>query len=205
MGRPPGRRSDDYDDKRAALAHQVYLALLEDPQISLTRMAECAGVTRPTLVHYFGDRNGAARAALESAALVGRRFLGLIVSLPIHDPQQVLEQVLLLTIVGWRDRGVGRLHEVGIQLGLNDAETAHCYLSEILDPLTESMQHLLDRMVVAGSIAHPDTHTAAVQLLGPVVLALLHQHGLGGRSVSPLSEEDLAREHVRAFMRAYAT
>ena len=33
-----------------------YLALLEDPQISLTRMAECAGVTRPTLVHYFGDR-----------------------------------------------------------------------------------------------------------------------------------------------------
>ena len=205
MGRPRGRRSEDYEAKRDALAEQVYFALMDDAHVSLSGMASHSGVSRPTLVHYFGDRNGAVRAALSSAARLGRRFLGHLVSLPIDDPQTTLTQVLELTIAGWRDHGVGHLHGVGIQVGLADTPTAHCYLSEILDPLTESVQILLDRMVRDGTVQHADTRMAAVQLLSPVIIALLHQHGLGGRTTAPLDEEALAQEHARAFLLAYGT
>jgi len=203
MGRPAGRRSDDYEDKRRALAHAVYQSLIDDATISWSAMAERAGVSRPTLTHYFGDRHGAVRAALTVAASEGRRFLGHIVTMPSEDPEQTLTLLLTLIVVTWRDRGVGRLHDVGIQTGLGDPDSARCYLTEIQDPLVESIQHLLERMVTEGRLRHPHPRQGALQLLGPVVLALLHQNGLKGRHLSPLDEDALARETARGFVAAY--
>jgi AcrR family transcriptional regulator len=205
MGRPPGSRSDDYEEKRSALAHSVYKALIEDAHVSFSGMAERAGVSRPTMAHYFGDRNGAVQAALSAAAHDGRRFHGLIVSMNTDHPEHTLSLLLTLIIAGWRDHGVGNLHGVGIQAGLADTETAHCYLGEILDPLTESVQHLLERMIQEGHLRHAQPRQGALQLLGPVVVALLHQNGLKGRLTAPLDEEALARETARGFLAAYGT
>jgi len=205
MGRPAGQHNVDYEEKRAALAHAVYEALLADATISWSAMADHAGVSRPTMTHYFRNRNGAVRAALTQAASTGRRFLGHIVSMPIEDPEHTLTTLLHLIVVAWRDRGVGRLHDVGIQTGLGDPASASTYLNEILDPLTEAVQHLLQRMVDEGRLQHPEPRLGAVQLLGPVVVALLHQNGLQGRHTAPLDEEALARETALGFLRAYGT
>ena len=203
MGRPSGRRSEDYAEKRDALAHAIYLALIQDAQLSFAGMADAAGVSRPTLQHYFGDRAGAVRAALASASRVGARFYDQIAGMPVQDPEHTLVLLLVLTIAGWRDVGVGNLHHVGIQAGLADIATGQSYLQEILDPLVDATARLLARMNEAGTLRHPTPRVGALQLLGPVVVALLHQRGLGGAACNPLPEETVAREVALGFVRAY--
>jgi len=204
MGRPVGRRSEDYEEKRAALAHAIYLGLIADAQLSFSGMAELAGVSRPTLQHYFGDRDGALRAALVSASAAVQRFMDQIRFMSVDDPSQTLTMALVFTVAGWRDFGLGNLHYVGIQAGLADAATGQCYLSVILDPLVDATADLLTRMNEAGTLSHPAPRAGALQLLGPVVVALLHQRGLGGAGTNPLQEEAIATEVVAGFVRAYS-
>ena len=124
--------------------------------------------------------------------------------MPTDDPEATLANLLRWVIVAWRDRGFGHLHHVGIQAGLADAESASTYLREVMDPLAHSVQALIERMVGRGQLCHSDPKKAALQLLGPVMLALIHQDGLQGRVTSPLDEEALARETAHGFLSAYA-
>ncbi|MEM6928134.1 MAG: TetR/AcrR family transcriptional regulator, partial [Myxococcota bacterium] len=68
MGRPRGSRNQDFDTKRTALAERMADHLLVDGAVaSLADLARAAGVSVPTLRHYFGDRRGAVVAALQQA------------------------------------------------------------------------------------------------------------------------------------------
>jgi hypothetical protein len=49
-----------------------------------------------------------------------------------------------------------------------------------------------------------DTRHAALALLSPVILALLHQAELGGAKDHPLDVDRFLSDHAAAFARAYA-
>ena len=87
MGRPTGARSQDYEDKRQALAKAILVALIDDPLLSLRRMADAAGVSRPTVLHYFGSRDGAVHAAMEIAGDEGRIHVELLEKMPLTTPR----------------------------------------------------------------------------------------------------------------------
>lgn len=200
-----GGRSSDYEAKRAALAERIFRLVIRDGTSSLHAMAQHAGVSRPTLRHYFVDRDGAVRAALETAATYGAPHQRYLAALPVDNPRECLLTALRDLCSGWQDHGVGNVHLVGLKAGLEDATTGETYLTVILEPLLRAVETLLTRLVQAGGVAAHDVRSGALALISPIVLALLHQDALGGAQQRPL---DLAafREHlVDAFLRAHPT
>lgn len=204
MGRPKGKRSPGYMQRRQELAQKVFQTILEDGNTSLRAMAERTAVSRPTLRHYFGSREGAVKAALASAADLGRPLQERLSSLPIDNAKSTLTDALQLLVMGWRDLGVGRLHEVGLKTGLEDAGTARTYLSDILEPLLQAVETLLIRLVGAERLEAHDTRQGALMLASPVFMALLHQDGLGGGGIRPLGVDAMVETIVDAFCRAHA-
>ena len=47
------------------------------------------------------------------------------------------------------------------------------------------------------------TRVAALSLISPVYVSMLHQHGLSGHDLRPLDLMELARELAANFVRAY--
>lgn len=204
MGRPKGKRSPRYAQRRQELARRVFQTILEDGNTSLRAMAERTAVSRPTLRHYFGSREGAVNAALASAAHLGRPHQERLAELPIADAETTLREALGLLVIGWRESGVGRIHEVGLKTGLEDETTARTYVSDILEPLLQAVETLLVRLVQAQQLQPLDTRQSALMLVSPVVMALLHQDGLGGGGIRPLGVEEMVGTIVDSFCRAYA-
>ncbi|HCH62312.1 MAG TPA: hypothetical protein DFR83_05875 [Deltaproteobacteria bacterium] len=203
MGRPKGKRSPGYAERRQELARRVFQTILEDGNTSLRAMAERTAVSRPTLRHYFGSREGAVNAALATAACIGRPHQERLAELPIDDARTTLTDALRLLVMGWRDLGVGRIHEVGLKTGLEDERTARTYVSDILEPLLQAVERLLVRLVNAERLSPLDTRQGALMLVSPVVMALLHQDGLGGGGIRPLGIESMVDTIVDAFCRAH--
>jgi len=200
---PPGRRSDDYDDKRDALAHKLFQLLIEDGSTSLAAMADHAGVSRPTIRHYFGDRDGAVRAALEAGARVGEPFVSGLAALPVDDPHDTLRTALRQIVEGWRRYGVGRIHAAGLRIGLEDEATGSTYVAQILEPMLGAFETILTRLVEAGRLGPLEPRYGALALASPVVVALLHQDGLGGAALRPLDLDALIERLVDDLCRAW--
>lgn len=197
MGRKKGSRSADYEEKRAELARRVFQCIMADGGTSLHAMAEHTGVSRPTLRHYFGDREGAVRAALEAAAEVGSGYVRQVALVDGETGAEALRAALEFVVVGWRDYGVGRLHEVGLKMGLEDEATGRTYLGVIFEPLLRAFEGLVMRLQAEGKLPpERDPHAVALGVVSPIMMVLLHQFGLGGKSVREVDLGDVLDEIV---------
>ena len=204
MGRPRGTRNADYADRRRELAFRIFQCILTDASTSLNAMAEHTGVSRPTLRHYFGDRDGAIRAALEEAAKVGRPYAESLRVPSADTPQECLHDALSRIILGWRRGAVGNVHLVGLKIGLEDAPTGATYVSQILEPILQAMEGLLEALIERGDLEAHSTRVGALSLVSPVVMGLLHQDGLGGAEIRPLPMEGLVDTLVEGYCRQHA-
>jgi len=181
MARKRGSRSHDYDEKRTELARRLYRCIAYEGVVSFNAMAEVLGVSRPTLRHYFGDRDGAIRAALELGARLGARRFAHVVDIRATTAPQAIREALEYVVVAWRDYGLGRLHRVGLQVGLAEATTGRAYLQHALEPLLDAFEALLSRLQEEGLLAADrEPRPTAIVVVSPLWMALLHQHALGG-------------------------
>jgi hypothetical protein len=98
---------------------------------------------------------------------------------------------------------VGDLHRIGLAEGLRNPHTALDYLNDVLEPTLQALETRLAGLVAQRAIVECDTRHAALLLLSPLLLALLHQRDLGGTRCRPLSIPALIDEHVKVFVRAY--
>ena len=73
MPRPKGVRDADYNNKRTALLHRMMEQVIgrEPARPSMRQLADAAGVSVPTLRHYFGDRTAVFAAMLEEYRRLG--------------------------------------------------------------------------------------------------------------------------------------
>ncbi len=186
--------------RRAELITRMLQHLLRtDPsEVSFRGLAEAAGVTRPTLKHHFGDHQGALRATMAEAGRMGTQHLHRVRQAQ-GDPTEVLTTLLLAVVVAW-EHGLGALHRFGLQVGL-DGDLGEAYLRSILDPTLDAFAYLLGRYHLEGVLNLPDARSGALSLVSPVVLALLHQHELGGKTTSPLDVPAFIQDHVARFVR----
>jgi AcrR family transcriptional regulator len=191
MARVAGARNAQFEERRNALISKAKerLSLQNGQSPSFRELALAAGVSVATLRHYFGDRESLIKAVFAHYLQSGQRHLE---RTRAPDPSEVdleesLRDFLQRLVRGWTGGTVGALHRIGLAEGLRHRGTALDYLVDVLEPTLQSLE----------------TRHAALMLISPLLLALLHQHDLGGTRCRPLAVDALIDEHVKVFARAY--
>jgi len=205
MARTSGSRNRDYDEKRVALLKRLEprLSDLSKVRPSFREMAGAAGVSVPTLRHYFSDRDGVLQAYLVWQGGESARYRPLVAT--TEDPfQHSIRKVLHGSAFGLKDMGRIRTHVVGLAEGLHNDRVGPSYLQATLEPLLASMEQRLTLHVSRGEMVATDVRHAAISLIAPLLLAILHQRELGGSSVRQMDLDQFIEDHAAAFVRAYA-
>jgi len=206
MPRTSGARNADYDQERTRLALAI-MARLREPDgasASLRELAVGAGVSVATLKHYFGSRDGVIRAALEVLHGQGARYI-VEVATAEHGPVTESLRWTLQSIAGaWRKHGLGRVHAMGIAAGVQSDALGPAYLEHVLEPTLVAVEARLATHVARGELERCDLRAAALLLVSPLVLGLLHQGELGGSKCRPLDVDKFVEELLARFLRAYA-
>lgn len=205
MGRISGARNRDHDDKRRQLAETLAMQLLQAGAAypTLSALAEGAGVDPGTLRHYFGDRQGVVRAAFESLLRFGDAQKARAAQLGELPAREALSTLLHRIAAAWPAM-LGGMHAAGISEGMADAALGQSYVSTMLEPTLDSVEQLLTRFHARGELDVPDVRVGALALLAPVMLALLHQHQLSGRTCRPLEVPAFVERHLDGFFCGYA-
>lgn len=204
-----GTRHADYQRRREALLDAAVPRLVADHgATSLAELAAEIGVATPTLRHYFGDRAGLIAAALRRQAHHARPHLERAAVPSSPDLETSLAQFLGELAAAWRRFGVGRLFAAGLTMGLQDGAAGPAYLDGLLEPTLAAVEARLARHAAAGALRvgpgdADGLRAAALALLSPVVLALLHQDALGGATCRALDVPAFVRVHAAAFARGW--
>jgi len=208
MSRPVGARNALFEERRTALIARARerLSLQSGESPSFRELALAAGVSVATLRHYFGTREALIKAVFAHYLREGQRHLQRTRALDIGDEDFAVSitDFLQRVVRGWTVGFVGSLHRIGLAEGLRHPGTALDYLQDVLEPTLQALEARLEASVLRGEIIDCDTRHAALMLLSPLLLALLHQHDLGGTRCRPLALPALIDEHVKVFVRAYA-
>lgn len=204
MARTSGSRNRDYDEKRLALLRRLdpRLSDLSIARPSFREMAGAAGVSVPTLRHYFTDREGVVQAYLVWQGSESARYRPLVATTEDPFPQSI-RRVLHGSAFGLKDMGRIRTHVVGLTEGLHNDRVGPSYLQATLEPLLASVEQRLTLHVARGEMRPVDLRHAAISLVAPLLLAILHQRELGGTSVRQMDLDRFLEDHASAFVRAY--
>lgn len=168
---------------------------------TFAELADVAGVSAPTLRHYFGDRVGAYTAALAAVDRDGERFRAGAGQVGDRTPDETLPALLTATVETWRRYGLGAVFSPALALGIGHDERGPAFLSHLLEPFLESVEQLLQTHVDRGQLpVDLDVRGAALGLLAAPLLALLHQDALGGDTSRPLDVETFAVTHARTML-----
>ncbi|MEO0601417.1 MAG: TetR/AcrR family transcriptional regulator [Myxococcota bacterium] len=180
--------------------------LVDGAVASLADLARAAGVSVPTLRHYFGDRRGAVVAALQQADERSQALLEELSDPGPHALRASLNQWATRFIDGFRIHGVGALFAGGLTNGLQDPVIGPAFVDHTLEPSLQLAERLLTRHRERGELDLEDAEIrgAALALVSPLALALLHQDSLSGKQCRPLDVRRFAAEHVGRFLGGYA-
>lgn len=202
MARPPGRRNAGFEERRSALALAASRALLGPGgrPSTLGELAAAAGVSVPTLKHYFGGYEGVVAAALVAAELEGLPYLQATAdpgSLPLADS---IGAVLGAVVEGW-PLGLGRLLAGALTHGLCHEQRGPVVVQHLLEPMLGALEARLAVHAARGELrADAELRVAALALLSPLLLALLHQHELSGAGCRPLDVDAFCASHARGWL-----
>lgn len=202
-GRPRGRRNRDYEATRDALLAAVRRELMHLAHPSIRDLAVAAGVSVPTLRHYFPTREALLADVLVDAEKSGLPFLHLVAAGPLQDTLHAsLEWFVDLLSIGL-SRGVESVHAFSLTEGIGNASVGPAYVNHVLEPSLQSLEARLARHVARGDMKPCDLRHAALFLVSPLLLARLHQGSLGGARCRKLDERALAMDLVDRFVAAY--
>jgi AcrR family transcriptional regulator len=203
MGRLKGSRNRDYDVRRHALALSVASALVDDTGAprSVKELASRVSVTVPTLTHYFGDRDGIVKAALEAVGAEGAARATLLDELGTRPLASALEGFATNLIDAFRGFGLGRIFSSALSLSLGHPNLGPEFLRHLLEPTLRHAEQLASALEARGELNVPDVRAFAVSFVSPLVLALLHQDALGGRHERALNLDAFAKSHVQMVLR----
>ena len=208
MPRPKGSRNETYAAKRAALVARLRERLrAPGPAASMRELASAAGVTLPTLKHYFDDRDGVVEAVMADELAAGSASGGPleVAATPAGAFTRSVRDLLAHADAGFVHGGLTEAHAAGLAEGLRSEALGSRYLALALDPTVDAFAARLRAHQERGEMrADVDPRTAALQLLAPLVVARLHQDRLGGKDTSPVDMDAMLDQHADTFARGYA-
>ena len=206
MGRAKGSRNKDFEDARRTIAGSVLRHASGHPgdAPSFRELARIAEVTPNTLRHYFPSRDAVFVAALASAHEEGavhlERASGAGVAIPALEAS--IREYLEYFAAGFR-HGVGHLIAFGLGAGLGNDVVGPAFLNSVLEPTLAALECRLDLHAKRGELVPCDVRLAALSLLSPLLVGLLHQQPLGGARCRPLAIATVVDEQVTRFLAAY--
>ena len=202
-----GAKNADHESKRAAMvaaiAPMVMRAAPERP--SLREMAKAAGVSVNNLRHYFGTREGVLEAVFAAMGIAGEPYIRRAIGFTNLPAPLGLRRLLEEIVVAWTPDELGGLHRSGISEGLGSPELGPAYVEHLLEPTLTVVEKMLEIWAERGevSIGEDQLRAAGLALMAPVMLALLHQRGLGGARLRPLEFASVIETHVDGFLRGW--
>jgi AcrR family transcriptional regulator len=167
-------------------------------------LARAIDVSTPTLRHYFVTREALIEAVLAKEHASALPYLHHIATGPLPPLRESISEVMGYILSGLIDSGVQELHVLGLRAGLKSPALGPAYLTQVLEPSLTALETRLQRHASRGEVRCENSRVAALQLLSPVLLAVLHQRQLGGDQCRPLGLSAFVESHVEAFVRAWA-
>lgn len=205
MGRPAGTRNQGFDEKREALTFALVPRVMATPPASFRELAEAANVSVPTLRHYFGDRDGAIRAALQAMHTLGAVGMERSATEALGPLPESLRWFMASFREAWANYGAARMIAAGLSEGLGSEGVGPTFVDTMLEPSLQAAERRLAVHRDCGEIEAANLRHAAIDLVSPVLLALLHQGPLGGDRCRPLDLDAFVEDHLARFVRAWGT
>jgi AcrR family transcriptional regulator len=208
LARPKGARDTDYEEKRQELLRRITLCVMRREALrpSFRQLAQAAAVSVPTLRYYFGDRPGVISAVLENFLLGDLEGLERVAR-PSGDFSKSIHDFGLSLVRAARAQKMVKLGDVfaiAIAEGLLDPSIGPAALQFIVDPTVDTLAKRLWVHVERGEMIQADLRAAALVLVSPLLLTILHQDHMGGATCNPADLNGLVAEVCDAFIRAYA-
>lgn len=206
MPRPKGARDADYDVKRSALLRKLRTRLIEvdETRPSLRQLAISAGVTVPTLRHYFGTREDLVQAVMEEGFTHGARYF----ERGAEPFGELRESVLafLTTLFGVMRDGpqISELFAIGFLEGFYHHRLGPAALNYVIEPPLQALEARLKAHQARGEMVEADVRVAALMLVSPLLVGCLHQNQMFGDKVRPLHMAPVIEAVVDTFMHTYA-
>jgi len=191
--------------KRSALLRKLSARLiqLDDTRPSLRQLAIAAGVTVPTLRHYFGDRDDLVEAVLEEIFVHGEHYLERG-SEPYGDLDQSIRSFLnTLAEVLVDGPRLGDKIAIAFLEGFYSKRLGPMALNYVIEPPLQAMEKRLAAHQARGELGDVDLRCAALMLISPLVVACMHQQQMFGDEVRPLDFRPLIDSAASSFIKAY--
>lgn len=194
MARTPGARNHDFTEKRSALLDLLtdFALNSEFNRPSLRQFAMAAGITEPTLRHYFSDRQGLITAVLQRIGERGQPIWA-EVAVPADSSANAMQEFFQIALFRLREGHFVRAHAFGLSEGIANEEVGRAYLKHVLEPALNSVYRKLE--ATPGQPEDPvELRAAALAALSPLLIISLHQELLGGRSLAPLDNKKIVMQ-----------
>jgi AcrR family transcriptional regulator len=205
MPRVKGAKNSDFESSRSAILERLcahFLVTPDSAQMSFRSMAEAAGVSVPTLRHYFVDREGVLKEAMAAYRRSGEVYVRHAAEFAPRNLRESLAEFAAHFIEGW-NFGVGAIHRLGLLAGIGNENTGPVYVNDLLEPTVQALEARLRKHSEQGIFPKHDYRHAAVAFIAPLFLALIHQDSLFGRRCRPLDLKAFLSDHVRGFIRGW--
>jgi AcrR family transcriptional regulator len=207
LPRPKGARDADYESRRSDLLRSMarHMMRRDSPRPSLRELAAAAGVSVPTLRHYFGARPQVIDAIFEERLKIGRQALDEQSRSDRPFAESILDfaRALVGTMAAEREVRFGDLIAVSLGEGLIDPGVSRSTLRHVLDPTVATLERRLRDHVARGEMIDTDLRGAALMLVSPLLFASLHQDQMGGAAESPIRLDEMVERVSAAFVRAF--
>jgi len=207
LSRPKGARDADYENRRSELLRSMTLHMMrrDSPRPSLRELAAAAGVSVPTLRHYFGARPQVIDAIFEECLKRGRQVIedASRSDRPFADSILDFSRTLVDALAARREVRLGDFFAVTLGEGLIDPGVSRSTRRHVLDPTVATLATRLRGHVDRGEMIDTDLRDAALMLVCPLLMASLHQEQMGGALESPIRLDDMIETMSAAFVRAF--
>src|SRR5262249_52863731 len=147
------------------------------------QLAAAADVTAPTLQHYFGDRTGVVAALLEEYRQRGESRLAKVSRPhgPFADSIREFAHSFVFGMQAGHPVRPGDVLAASLCEGLADPLVSPLALGHIIDPAVDALTARLAEHAARGEMVADDLRGAALMLVSPLLLAVLHQDQMNGR------------------------
>jgi AcrR family transcriptional regulator len=171
---------------------------------SYRELVAASGVSISTLQHYFGRRADIISAILKQAQQNAEPHFNQVRQAKETFRASVLDFLAYFRL-GFESFGVGDVHALGLVEGLRSSTLGPIVVDCVLEPSIDALSNRLAEHQKRGDMRSDSTpRHAALMLLGPALLLMLHQRELGGAARHPEDMDCFFADHAEAFIRAHA-
>jgi len=187
-------------DRKGELLEQLAQTAIAERSapVSLRQFAIKAGVSEPTLRHYFTDRQGVVIAIIDYFATGARSWL----ERSAQSGSSLETSVTgygALAMEGAGSDVFAQAHAFAFVESIHDRTVARAYLELIIEPSLTALERRLAPGVDPGADNRERVRHAAIFLYAPVLVAVLHQRLLAGEESRPLDMGDFFDDLTRLF------